>query len=86
MCFNISARIFVFVTRHRCDYSQLIKPDWTHAANYKRFNKAVIEMPVDPSAAMAFALKNKTTGQAVYSKENSKTSFILLNDGKGYAA
>jgi hypothetical protein len=68
------------------DYSQLIKPDWAHAANYKRFNKAVIEMPVDPSAAMTFSLKNKTTGQTVYSKENSKTSFILLNDGKGYTA
>jgi hypothetical protein len=46
----------------------------------------VIEIPVDPSNKIAAALKNRTTGQVVAVKENSKSSFILLNDGTGYQA
>ena len=43
-------------------------------------------MPLDPSSSFLVSLKNKTTGNVVYTKENSKTSFIILNDGKGYQA
>ena len=39
------------------DLSQLAKPDWLHTASYKRFNKDVIEMPVDPAAKFGADLK-----------------------------
>jgi hypothetical protein len=64
------------------DYSQHIKPDWEHNASYRRLGKSVIEMPMNPSNKFAAALKNNNTGKVVYMKENTKTSFIILNDGK----
>ncbi|MDB5016751.1 MAG: hypothetical protein JWQ84_1583 [Mucilaginibacter sp.] len=68
------------------DLSQHIKPDWQHSTNYKRFGKDVIEMPIDPSGNIATALSNKPGGNAVYKKQYSRSSFILLNDGTNYEA
>jgi len=68
------------------DYSQHIKPNWASYTTYRRFNRAVIEMPMNPSNSFLASLKNKTTGNLLYTKENSKTSFIILNDGKSYEA
>ncbi|MDB5132765.1 MAG: hypothetical protein JWR02_2514 [Mucilaginibacter sp.] len=68
------------------DLSQHIKPDWAHAIAYTRLNKKTVEIPIDPSVAMGMALKNNNTGQEVYKKENSKSSFLLINDGKKYHA
>lgn len=67
------------------DLSQLIKPDWEHPASYSRFNKKVIEMPVDPSAKFGSAMKNMQTGQTT-NKAYSRSSYILLNNGTGYDA
>jgi hypothetical protein len=64
------------------DYSQHIKPDWAHSATYHRLGKSVIEIPMDPSNNIQIALKNNNTGIFAYTKENTKTSFIILNDGK----
>ncbi|MDB5138592.1 MAG: hypothetical protein JWR12_508 [Mucilaginibacter sp.] len=68
------------------DLSQHIKPDWQHSTSYKRFGKDVIEMPIDPSGNIATALSNKPGGNAVYKKQYSRSSFILLNDGTNYEA
>src|SRR6185312_3842483 len=68
------------------DFSQYIKPDWKHAKKYNRLGKNVIELPIDPSAPLASAIKNQTTGKILNPKENSRSSFILLNDGKNYEA
>ena len=67
------------------DLSQIIKPDWQHPASYSRFNKKVIEMPVDPSVKFNSSLKNMTTGQ-VSDRANSRSSYILLSDGSTYIA
>jgi hypothetical protein len=69
------------------DYSKIIKPDWTHAANYTRFDNKVVEIPIDPSSSkLGTALSNSPTGTAVYKKENSLSSFLLINDGQSYQA
>jgi len=68
------------------DFSQYIKPDWKHAKKYNRLGKNVIELPIDLSAPLASAIKNQTTGKILNPKENSRSSFILLNDGKNYEA
>lgn len=68
------------------DYSQLIKPDWQHASSYNRFNKKVIEIPVDALAKFSSTLINMSTNKTSYKKEYSRSSFILLNDGKNYEA
>ncbi|GAB3917919.1 hypothetical protein [Mucilaginibacter boryungensis] len=68
------------------DYSQHVKPDWAHNVSYKRHNKDVIEIPIDPANRILSALKNKNTGKLAYVKENSKSSFVILNDGKSYQA
>ncbi|HEY0245875.1 MAG TPA: hypothetical protein VGC01_09955 [Mucilaginibacter sp.] len=64
------------------DYSQHIKPDWEHSVTYRRLGKSVIELPMDPSNKIQIALKNNNTGAFAYTKENTKTSFIILNDSK----
>lgn len=68
------------------DYSQMIKPDWKHALNYNRFNKRILEIPIDPSAKFSSALKNTSINQISYKKEYSKSSFLILFDGKNYEA
>src|SRR6185437_2427786 len=68
------------------DLSQYIKPDWNHAGKYVRLGKDVIELPVDPSAKLGSSILIQNTGRILNSKENSISSFILLNDGKNYSA
>ena len=68
------------------DYSQAIKPDWGHASTYTRLGRNVIEMPIDPSGSIYSALAGSATGPGMYPKENSRSSFILLSNGKGYDA
>jgi len=68
------------------DLSQLIKPDWQHTSSYKRGDQPVMEIPIDPSAKFAPSLKNMTTNSIVYSKDNSRSSFLLLKDGEQYNA
>jgi hypothetical protein len=67
------------------DLSQIIKPDWQHNASYSRFNKKVIELPLDPSSKFNPAIKNMTTGRSSNSAY-SRSSFILINNGSGYEA
>jgi len=68
------------------DLSQYIKPDWNHAGKYMRLGKNVIEIPVDPSGKLGSSILIQNTGRILNSKENSISSFILLNDGKNYSA
>ncbi|MDB5140168.1 MAG: hypothetical protein JWR12_2084 [Mucilaginibacter sp.] len=68
------------------DFSQHIMPDWKNALTYTRFNNKVIDIPIDPSDKIGTALKNNDTGQEIYQKENSKSSFLLINDGLNYHA
>lgn len=68
------------------DYSQHTKPDWRHNISYKRFNANVVEIPVDPANPVLSQLKNSTSNKAYADKENSRSSFLILNDGAGYHA
>lgn len=70
----------------RFEFSQTIKPDWSHAASYIRLKKNVVEVPVDPASNFNLQLKNGLTGKINFSKKYSRTSFLLLNDGKKYTA
>jgi hypothetical protein len=63
------------------DLSQIIKPDWQHPATYARLGSNVIEMPVEPGANFGLDIKNISA-----SKKYNKTTFLLLNNGKGYQA
>jgi len=65
------------------DLSQLAKPDWLHTASYKRFNKDVIEMPVDPAAKFGSDLK---IGNKQSNKAYTRSFFLMLNDGQKYEA
>jgi hypothetical protein len=47
------------------DLSQISKPDWQHNSSYTRFNKKVIELPLDPSSKFNPAIKNMTTAAAI---------------------
>jgi hypothetical protein len=68
------------------DFTQHIKPDWNHAATYKRFGADVVELPVDPSVKFSSDFRNMTNNKIRYNKEHSRTSFLLLNSGKNYSA
>jgi len=68
------------------DYSQHTRPDWRHSASYKRFNKNVIEIPIDPATPVLSQLKNNTNNTTYADKENSRSSFLILNDGTNYQA
>jgi len=69
------------------DYSQHIKPDWAHGASYTRYNTGVVELPIDPSSPkISSDFKNMTTGKVLYKQQYSRSSFLLLNDGKNYKA
>ncbi|WP_162429145.1 hypothetical protein [Mucilaginibacter sp. 14171R-50] len=67
------------------DLSQRVKPDWQHTATYARLGKDVIEMPVDPDSKFNSILKRKINNRA-YSKSYTRSSYLLLKDGKGYKA
>jgi hypothetical protein len=68
------------------DFTQHIKPDWNHGSFYNRLSKNTIELPVDPSGNISGELKSSSSGIVQYKKSNSKTSFLLLNDGQNYKA
>jgi len=68
------------------DYSQFVKPDWSRAKTYTRFDQKVIEMPVDPSANIAFTWFNAANNHVFYKKEYSRSYYLLLNDGSKYDA
>jgi hypothetical protein len=65
------------------DLSKLIKPDWQHAASYVSNNKNVIEIPVDPAAKFISTVK---IGNKALNKAYSRSSYLLINDGKNYHA
>lgn len=65
---------------------QRIKPDWQHSKKYKRGNKDVIELPIDPATKFNSALRDKATNRIPYDKNNSRSYFLLFNDGKKYSA
>lgn len=66
--------------------NQHIKPDWQHSKKYKRGNKDVIELPVDPSTKFNSTLRDRATNRIPYDKNNSRSYFLLFNDGKKYSA
>jgi hypothetical protein len=68
------------------DYTQLFAPYWDKYADYVRDTKEVVEVPIEPSAAFATALSNMPGSGAVYKKEYSRTSFLIINDGQKTAA
>ncbi|MDB5086648.1 MAG: hypothetical protein JWR09_642, partial [Mucilaginibacter sp.] len=65
------------------DLSKLIKPDWQHATSYVSNNKNVIEIPVDPAAKFISTAKY---GKTAFNKIYSRSSYLLVNDGKNYQA
>lgn len=65
------------------DLSKLIKPDWQHATSYVSNNKNVIEIPVDPAAKFISTAKY---GKTAFNKIYSRSSYLLVNDGKSYQA
>ncbi len=68
------------------DFTQKIKPDWKHFANYKRLGKDVIEMPIDPKYNMGAEFKNMTAGTVYSDKKYNRTSFLLLKQDGVYKA
>jgi len=68
------------------DFTQYINPDWQHASLYSRLGKSVIEMPIKSAAPLMADAKAAITSSPAYNKNNSKASFLLLNDGKNYKA
>ena len=68
------------------DFSNRIKPDWKHFANYKRLGKDVIEMPINPEHNMGAEFKNMTSGNVYSDKKYNRTYFLLLKDSVGYKA
>ncbi|MGN8068222.1 hypothetical protein [Mucilaginibacter sp. SG564] len=80
-------KLSTLATGSHIDLSQLIKPDWQHNASYTRFNRSVLELPVDASSVKtAITLSNSPSGNPVYKKEYSRSSFLTLNNGSGYKA
>ena len=85
---NQSGHLVINATHDGVDFSQLIKPDWQQAINYPRQNKQVTEAPLDPvsSKTVSTALRNFSSGNIVYKKEYSRSSFVLLNNGQNFKA
>jgi len=68
------------------DYTQLIAPYWDKYTSYTRDNKDVVEVPIDSSMSFAATLSNAQGGNAIYKKEYSRTSFLIINDGQNTSA
>lgn len=73
-------------TGQSADYSQLTNPDWDHASQYRRFDKDVLEIPVDPDSKIGSVLKNAVTNQTYGNTKYSKSSFLIFKDSSGYNA
>src|SRR6185312_1256210 len=67
------------------DFSQHIKPDWKNATTYTRLKKGVVEIPIDPAFNFGSEVRNLSNSHGLNKKYN-RTSFLILNDGKKYAA
>lgn len=65
------------------DLSKLIKPDWQHATSYVSNNKNFIEIPVDPALKFNSTVK---IGNKALNRAYSRSSYLLINDGKSYQA
>ena len=63
--------------------NSFIKPNWNLSASYTRFNKKVVEIPLDSAVKLGYTT-NKSNFN--FSKNPSKSSFLILNDGKTYTA
>jgi hypothetical protein len=75
-----------FSGANKYDYSQHVKPWWQHTAKYSRFGKHVLEIPIDPANPVLSALQNRTTSKFIAPKENSSSSFLIMNSTAGYEA
>ncbi len=64
---------------------QFIKPNWRHAAKYKRFNNDVIEMPLDSAGKFNFTLQNATANKIIAAKF-TKTTYLVFKTDSGYQA
>ncbi|WP_448700511.1 hypothetical protein ACFGVR_01020 [Mucilaginibacter sp. AW1-3] len=67
----------------QADLSQHIQPDWYHHAKYARYNKNVIEMPVDPANPALAKLKSRTK---TIGDKYIKSEYLLLKGDDGYHA
>lgn len=67
------------------DFTQKIKPDWRNSRSYKRFDKDVVEIPIDPSVKFQTALKTEDN-RVAYKKEYSRVSFLLIKNASKYDA
>ncbi len=65
------------------DLTNWIKPDWQHASSYLSKNKNVIEIPIDPTVKFISTIKY---GNYAFNKNYSRSSYLLINDGKSYQA
>ena len=61
----------------KINLNKIIKPDWSHAAKYSRFNKDVIELPADSGGRFGFDLNNATANQVYSNKKYSRTSLLM---------
>jgi uncharacterized membrane protein YgcG len=66
------------------DFTKFVKPNWYENSSYSRFGDDVIEMPIDGSTKVNLNLRNDISGQFKYEKNNSKSSFLLLNHENTY--
>lgn len=82
---DASGSLVTHATGGSVDLSQHIKPDWQHSTSYKSSDKNVIELPIDPSIKFGSDLKNITANRAS-NRSYTRSSFLLLNDGKKYDA
>jgi len=84
---NVKTRTLNAASNGIFDYTKHIKPDWARGASYTRYNTGVVELPIDPaSQKISSDFKNMTNGNVLYNKKYSRSSFLLLYDGKGYQA
>ena len=68
------------------DFSQHVKPDWQHNSSYTRYSKNVIELPLEAGFKINTGIGTDPNGKPIYKQEYSRSSFLLLNDGKNYDA
>jgi hypothetical protein len=64
------------------DLSQIIKPDWKHAQAYIKYNSDVVELPMDSTKQLV----NINSEGRLVDANRSRSSFLVLKDGKNYSA
>ena len=83
---NSSTQLLSANTSGKHDLSKIIKPDWKNTANYTRLGKSVFEVPVTDSGNVGLSETNPTSSGFDPKKSNSRSSFVILNDGKNNTA